>query len=167
MNNFYKKYYKSIRGFVLKRIDDEGLAEELTNDILLAGFKSLPTFSGKGSEFSWLCGIAKHKIVDYYRKKRLKTILFSSNPLFEEIADGALSPERDYLKNELKKEIDEALGDLSEGYRKILRLKYIDGLKIKDISKLLKLSAKAVESKLIRAKKSFRLVWNYNDKKNK
>ncbi len=166
MESFYNKYYKGVAGFVRKRIDDEWVVEELTNDILMAGYKSLPTFREKGSEFSWLCGIAKHKIVDYYRKKKIRTILFSSSPLFEEIADEALSPERDCLKNELKKEIEETFRDVGEGYKKILRLKYIDGLKVKQIAKLLECSVKAAESKLSRAKQSFRLVWNCNAKKN-
>lgn len=162
MEDFYKKYYFGIKSFVSKRIDDEGVVEELTNDIMLAGINSLPNFNRKSSEFSWLCSIAKHKIIDYYRKKKIKTILFSTCPVFEEVVDKALTPERDVLKNELKNEIKDTFEELGEGYKKILRLKYVDGLKIKQIAEKLKLSVKAVESKLIRAKKKFREVWNYD-----
>ncbi len=162
MEDFYKKYYFSIHSFVRQRIDDEGVAEELTNDIMMAGITSISSFNGKSSEFSWLCSIAKHKIIDYYRKKKIKTILFSACPVFEEIADKALTPERDVLKNELKEEIKNTLKDLNTGYIKILRLKYIEGLKIRQIAEVLEISAKAVESKLIRAKKKFKEVWNYD-----
>lgn len=162
MEDFYNKYYLSIRGFVRQRIDDEGVVEELVNDIMLAGISSLSSFNGKSSEFSWLCSIAKHKIIDYYRKKKLKTVLFSACPVFEEIADKALTPERDVLKNELKKEIKKTFEDLNKGYKKILRLKYIDGLKIKQIAEVLEMSVKAVESKLIRAKKKFKEAWSYD-----
>ncbi|MEI8067554.1 MAG: RNA polymerase sigma factor [Candidatus Shapirobacteria bacterium] len=165
MENFYNKYYRSIKSFVAKKVDDEGMVEELTNDIMMAGMTSLSTFSGTSSEFSWLCSIAKHKIIDYYRKKKLKTILFSACPIFEEIADKALTPERDVLKNELKDEIKKTFREISKGYKKILRLKYIDGFKISQIANKLKLSDKAVESKLIRAKHKFREVWNYDKKK--
>ena len=106
MDNFYKKYYFSVKGFISKKVNDEGVVEELTNDTLMAGINSQTNFNHKCSEFSWLCSIAKHKVIDYYRKKKIRTILFSSSPLFEEIADEALSPERDCLKNELKKEIE-------------------------------------------------------------
>ena len=153
-----------MRGFVAKRVDDEGVVEELTNDILLASFESLPSFDGRSSEFSFICSIAKHKIVDYYRKKKLKTILFSANPMFEEIADKALTPERDVLKNELKTEIEETLNDLKEGYGKILRLKYIEGHKTSKIAEMTKQSIKAVESKLSRARKQFQNLWNYDKK---
>ena len=85
----------------------------------------------------------------------------------EEIADKAIGPERDVLKNELKDEIEKTLNDLREGYGKILRLKYVDGLRIDKIAQLTKLSIKAVESRLIRAKKQFQASWNYDRKKAK
>lgn len=159
--NFYQKYYFSLKKFVSRRIDDEGLVDELVNDIFFAAFTSYSNFKHQSSEFSWLCSIAKHKIIDYYRKKKLKTILFSISPVFEDIADQALTPERDCLKNELKAEIKKTLIKLGKGYHQILRLKYIDGHRIKMIAKLLKISVKAVESRLIRAKRKFAANWNY------
>lgn len=165
MENFYKKYFLGIKKFVSRKIDDENVVEELTNDILMAGMSSLSTFNGKSSEFSWLCSIAKHKIIDYYRKKKLKTILFSAMPSFEEIADQALTPERDCLKNELKSEIEKTFQELKEDYKKIIRLKYVDGLKVQEIAKIFKTSIKATESILIRAKTKFRQNWNYDKKK--
>lgn len=159
--DFYQKYYFSLKKFVSRHIDDEGLVDELVNDIFFAAFTSYSNFKHQSSEFSWLCSIAKHKIIDYYRKKKLKTILFSISPVFEDIADQALTPERDCLKNELKTEIKKTLIKLGKGYHQILRLKYIDGHRIKIIAKLLKISVKAVESRLIRAKRQFAAAWNY------
>lgn len=167
MEEIVKKYQKSVRAFVAQRIDDEGVVEELTNDILMAAIQSWPSFDGRCSEFSWICSIARHKIIDYYRKRKLKTILFSASPLFEEIADKSLTPERDCLKNELKDEIGRTMEEINEGYKKILRLKYIDGLRIKEIAGRLKMSVKAVESRLMRAKRQFRLAWNYDRQENK
>ncbi|MDD2483070.1 MAG: sigma-70 family RNA polymerase sigma factor [Candidatus Shapirobacteria bacterium] len=166
MEDFYNKYYLGVKKFVSQKIDDEGVAEELTNDIMLAAIMCRPNFDGKCNEFSWICSIAKHKIIDYYRKKKLKTILFSVSPNFEEIADKALTPERDVLKNELKEEIKKTFKELGKGYKDILRLKYIDEMKVSEIAKSLRLTIKAVESKLIRAKKKFREAWIYDKKKN-
>jgi len=162
MDDFYKKYYLGVKKFVSQKIDDEGIVDELTNDIMMAAMMCQSNFNGKCNEFSWICSIAKHKIIDYYRKKKIKMILFSISDEFEEIADKALTPERDVLKNELKEEIKKTFAELNKGYKDILRLKYIEGWKINDISKNLKLTTKAVESKLIRAKKKFREAWAYD-----
>jgi RNA polymerase sigma factor (sigma-70 family) len=86
--------------------------------------------------------------------------------MFEEIADKALTPERDVLKNELKEEIKKTLADLKKGYKNLLRLKYIEGRKVNEIAKATNLTVKAVESRLTRAKKQFREAWVYDNKKN-
>jgi RNA polymerase sigma-70 factor (ECF subfamily) len=165
MEEFYKKYYLGLKKFVSQKIDDEGVVEEIVNDVMLAGMNSMSTFNQKCSEFSWLCSIAKHKIIDYYRKKKIKTVLFSVSPVFEEIADKALTPERDVLKNELKEEIKKTLAEIRKGYKNILRLKYLEGRRVDEIAKETNLTVKAVESRLIRAKKQFREAWIYDKKK--
>lgn len=159
-----EKYRQSVAGFVRRKIEDEEVVEELTNDILLAAYGARRNFRGEAAEFSWICGIAKHKIVDYYRKKRIKTVLFSVSSRFEEIADSALLPERDVLKEELKSEIRKTFKELSAGYGKILRLKYQEGYKTAAIAKILKTTVKAIESRLRRARIQFRNIWNYDKK---
>jgi RNA polymerase sigma-70 factor (ECF subfamily) len=167
MEELVEKYQKSIAGFVRQKIGDEDVVEELTQDILLAAYNAMPSFNGKCSEFSFICSIAKHKVTDYYRKKKLKTVLFSVNSKFEEIAEEALTPERDVLKDELKKEISKTLKELRADYKKIIRLKYIEGFRSSQIAKMTKLSVKAVESRLIRAKKQFQGLWVYDKKTSK
>jgi len=165
MEDCYKKYGLGLRKYISQKIDDEGLVEELVNDVMLAAMNSGESFEGRCSEFSWLCSIANHKIIDYYRKKKIKTVLFSVSPMFEEIADKALTPERDALKNELKDEIKKTFEDMREGYRNILRLKYVEGWKMDEIAKKMGTTIKAIESKLMRAKKEFKEIWAYDEKK--
>ena len=57
------------------------------------------------------------------------------------------------------KEVRKVLAALSEGYRDILRLKYLEGLTVNQIAKKLKTSFKAVESRLSRARGAFRKIW--------
>jgi DNA-directed RNA polymerase specialized sigma24 family protein len=56
MEELINKYQRSITGFVRQKISDEGVVEELTQDILLAAFNAMPNFNGKCSEFYlWNC----------------------------------------------------------------------------------------------------------------
>jgi len=164
MNKFYSRYFRLVYGYIRKQINDEETAEELANIILLSAWNSLPYYEGKSSQKNWIMGIAKHKIIDFYRKKKIKTVLFSAIPALEDIADKSIGPEGESLKVELKKEIKEVLDELSGGYSKILRLKYIDGLRNTEIAKKLKQSYKAVEGKLARARHKFRQ--KYEEKNN-
>lgn len=159
----YKKYENRLKNFIRSRVIDSIAQEEIFQDTLISAYNSLPIYSGKSSFFSWLCGIAKHEISDYFRKKKIKTILFSHLPFLEQLADSALGPEEELVKAELVKKIKNVFANLSEGYRQLLRLKYIEGFSVVQISERLGVSPKAVESKLTRARLAFREAWNIDN----
>src|SRR5688572_2814348 len=54
--------------YAIVRLRDETLAEDIVQETLLAAIQSLASYSGKSAERTWLTGILKHKIIDYYRK---------------------------------------------------------------------------------------------------
>lgn len=150
-----EQYRQRLLNFVLKRVGNFQDAEEIVQDTLLSALDSWPTFKGKSSQFTWLCGICRHEIGDFYRKQKLKQIVFSKLPWLKELVSEALGPELAYQELETKKKIVTTLKSLSEGYSLILRLKYVDGLSMRQIAEDLKMSIKAVESKLTRARGAF------------
>lgn len=54
--------------FALSRVRFETIAEDLVRETLLAALANDSSFTGKYSEKTWLCGILKQKIVDYFRR---------------------------------------------------------------------------------------------------
>lgn len=148
-----------LRNYIFKKVNDKDEAEEVFQDVLISATGSLPLFQGESSFFTWLCSIANHKIVDFYRKKKLKTLLFSRFPFLETLASEILTPDEKLEKEELKKEVKKVLATLAEGYGEVLRLKYIEGLSMAEIAKIVKISVKAVESKLFRAREAFKREW--------
>jgi len=53
--------------YALGRVRNPDVAEDLLQDTLLAAFKGAASFSGQSTERTWLVGILKHKILDYFR----------------------------------------------------------------------------------------------------
>ncbi|KKP52894.1 MAG: ECF subfamily RNA polymerase sigma-24 subunit [Candidatus Roizmanbacteria bacterium GW2011_GWA2_33_33] len=104
--------------------------------------------------------IARHKIVDQIRKKKLKSILFSKLPSYIIESLKAVFIDEEIDKKELKEKISKVIESLPNDYQVILRLKYIEGIKIKEIAEKLKMNFKATESLLFRARKSFIKVFN-------
>lgn len=156
---FTKKTLTQVKKFINSRVLDSHDGEEIFQDTLISACESFPTFEGKSSFETWLCSIARHEIADFYRKKRIKTLLFSHLPFLESLADQALGPQEKVIEEELKNKVKRVLGNLSEGYQVVLRLKYIDGDSMIQIAKKLGLSSKAVESRLTRARLAFREAW--------
>lgn len=158
-----EKYRQRLIKFVEKRVDNFFDVEEIVQDTLISAMDSLPTFKGKSSQFTWLCGIARHEIGDFYRRKKIKQIVFSKLPFLEKLVSEALGPELAFQELETKTRILKTFKNISEGYTRILRLKYIEGLSMKQISHKLNLTVKAVESRLTRARLAFQLEYDKKD----
>lgn len=54
--------------FALVRVCDRDIAEELVQDTLLAALQAKERFAGQSSERTWMVGILKHKMIDYFRR---------------------------------------------------------------------------------------------------
>src|ERR1700730_2911185 len=54
--------------YALLRVRRPEVAEDLVQETLYAAVRSYGNFQGKSSERTWLCGILKNKVCDYFRK---------------------------------------------------------------------------------------------------
>jgi len=155
---FYQHHQTRLQNYILGKISNPNDAEEILQDTFISTLNSLPNFNFRCSLFSFLCAIANHEIVDFYRRKKIKTVLFSHFPFLETIASQALTPEDKALKNALKTEIKEVFKQLRPRYSKLLRLKYLKQFSVKEIAQKLKTTPKAIESALVRARQAFRKI---------
>jgi RNA polymerase sigma-70 factor (ECF subfamily) len=77
-----------------------------------------------------------------------------------EVVDNEVrQPEFILEKDKVRDRIELAFKSLPELYRKILQLHYEEKFSVKEIAVILKLSFKATESLLFRARQSFRLAY--------
>lgn len=63
------EYGDALFKFAYFRVNNQALAEDLVQDTFLAAIKAKDRFTGKASVKTWLTGILKNKVIDYYRKK--------------------------------------------------------------------------------------------------
>ncbi|MCK5888350.1 MAG: sigma-70 family RNA polymerase sigma factor [Methylococcales bacterium] len=62
------RYGDILYRYAITRVRDKNAAEDIVQETLLAGLKSKANYAGKSSERTWLIGILKHKMIDYFRK---------------------------------------------------------------------------------------------------
>lgn len=153
--NFYRKFNLAIFHFLFRQLNDKHLAEEVTQDVFLDFIESLRDFRGQCSLKTYLFTIARNKVIDVIRKKKLKKILFSALP--SHIVEGlkTIFLDEEIEKKELEEKIKKVFQALPNEYRLVLRLKYIEGEKVKSIAQRLSLGFKATESLIFRARKAF------------
>lgn len=148
-----------IYGFVRSRLMPRTeLVEDVMQEILLAAWQALPNYRQESSLRSWVLGIARHKLDDYYRRRILETELpeegdesgdLAVTPEFEEQLDSATQQER----------IEKTLADLPEAYALALLWRYRDEKSAREMAQLTGKSEKAIERLLARARQSFRRRW--------
>jgi len=155
INNLLKSNFFRLKNYLRRKIGNEEELEDVFQEVLISASQAYPRFSGKSTFFTWLCGIANHEVVDYYRKKKIKSLLFSHFPWLENLANQALGPEQVLLREEFEQKVQRIMGNLHEGYAEVLRLKYYYGLSVAQIAEKLDENCKTVESRLTRARKAF------------
>lgn len=151
---FYQKFSPKVLGYLLKKMPEDD-AKETTNDVFLEAIESLPMLKSHEKLSSWLFQIAHNNMVNFYRKKKFKSVLISQLPFLELVSKEVHQPEFIMEKNAIRDKIEAALHAISKKYRKILKMRYEEGLPVKQIALILELSPKACESLLYRARLSF------------
>jgi RNA polymerase sigma-70 factor (ECF subfamily) len=151
---FYQEYSPKILRYLKNHLPlDE--AKEILNDVFLEAVDSMPSIRKQTNLQAWLFKIAHNKMVDFYRKKKIKSFLLSQIPYLEIIAHEIHQPEFILEKNKIRDNIEAAMHNISEKYRSILRMHYEDQMPVKTIAMVLNLTPKATESLLFRARQSF------------
>src|SRR5437868_1543708 len=95
---FYQKYNSKILPYVKSKVARKEDAEELMHDILLEAIDSLPLLKKEENLQAWVYKITQNKIVDFYRKRKIKSILLSQVPFLELVASETHQPEFIYEK---------------------------------------------------------------------
>lgn len=157
---FYQQFSPGILRFLKLKLPKEEDAQEILNDVFIAAIDGLPTLVKQAHVKAWLYQIAHHKVANFYRKRKIKSLLFSQFPYLKIVAEEFHEPEFQIEKRELKIRLQIVLEKLSRQYQQILQMHYIDELPVKIISMRLDLSFKATESRLYRARQKFIQMYN-------
>lgn len=152
---FYRTFAPRIQKYLKHKLPRYEDAQEILNDVFLDALDELPLLKNTQNISAWLFRIAHNKMVDFYRRRKIKSLLFSQVPYLEIVASQMNEPEFILEKERVREKIEKTLNMLSEKYRQILRLHYEEGIKVKDLAVIFNLSFKATESLLFRARKGF------------
>lgn len=155
LRSFYSAHKDRIFTFINIKIANRKDAEEVFSDTFLASIEALRDFTFSCSLSTFLFGIAKHKIIDYYRRRKIEEILFSRLGNAAGLVSHLVTPEQEYSRVETREVIEKILQKLKPRYERILRFKYIEGFSVKEIAGRLSETVKQSEATLFRARLKF------------
>jgi RNA polymerase sigma-70 factor (ECF subfamily) len=158
--SFVKEHEKGLYNYVFRQLKDPAKSEEIVQDVFVDFLEALRNFNGQSSLKTYLYSIAKYKVIDDIRRKKIKKVIFSALPAhFVESLSPVVMDEH-VEKKEVAEKIQRVISKLPHDYQVILRLKYMDGERVKEISDKLSLTFKATESLLFRARKAFTTLFS-------
>lgn len=165
-----EQYGDYLYGFAFSRLHNETAAEDLVQETLLAAWQSYQKFAGNSSEKTWLIGILKHKIIDYYRhSSRQETFVLNDGQTDEEMFDESgvwhenaspafwnATPEAVFEQKEFQKVLQKCLAELPENLLAVFTLREIEGFETGEICEILDLSPNNLWVMLHRARLQLR-----------
>src|ERR1700694_2207152 len=102
---FFGVHGSGVHRFVGDLVRDDGLAEELTSDVMVEVWRSAGKFGGRSQGGTWGFGIANHKASEALRNRR--TTLVRLDDLLG-AASKAAGPEEAALRAEDRERLDDA-----------------------------------------------------------
>jgi RNA polymerase sigma-70 factor (ECF subfamily) len=133
--------------YLLRRVRDRPVAEDLTSETMLAAFGMARRGAVETVSTAWLIGIARHKLVDHWRRQSTEQRRLTVVAHERRGAD-----DRPFEQTRAA----EVLLLLNPSHRAALTLRYVDGLSVPEVAGLLGRSVTATENLLMRAKSAFR-----------
>ena len=155
---FVDRYSGALHSYLRRRlIPRPDLVEDVLQEVFLAAWENLREFKGRSSLKSWLLGIARHKVEDYYRSKVRQPEAMVEDP--DMMPTPPLLDDRIDRKR-LQKKARKVFESLPEDYSVVLLWRYWEERSTLDMAAQTGKTVKAVERLLARARSQFRRRWN-------
>lgn len=163
----YDYYLPRIFGFVIRRVGDRATAEDLTAMTFERALGAIRGGGFRNDAFGgWLYRVASNAIVDHVRRDRrtIPLAIRTSDAWPEDASPGAVAePGDDAAAAAFAATLDRdllrrALGRLPEAHRRVIVLKYFDGLDLDELCGALGCSRPTFAVKLHRALRALKVA---------
>lgn len=146
---------------VFARVRDREAVEEVLQETALAASKQVNFDNDNNGVFRWLYRVAIRQAILYLRRKtRSDRRIHEAGKLNDSsTANRAIAenPLRILIATENQQLVHQAMENLGAKDREILMLKYYDGWSCSDAAERLGVSASAIKSRLLRARRNLRV----------
>jgi RNA polymerase sigma-70 factor (ECF subfamily) len=148
-----KRHTKHVFNACRKVLNNDAVAEELTQDTFLSAFSHLDDFHG-GLFYSWLWRIARNRCVNH-----LKSAVVARERSDDGVLEAMPLQEKPQANFELAEQIRIVLDQLAPPQRLCLKLFYLEGYSYREIAGITGFSTGKVKSYLQNGMRRFRLLW--------
>lgn len=156
-------YSDSVYRVALRMLSSSTEAEDVLQETFIKAIKSIGSFERRSSLSTWLYRIAVNEALMVIRKRKPEVALVNDENDEEDngisvsqIVDWCCLPESEFLSNETREILDQAIHKLPENLRTVFILRDVEGLSILETAEALNLTETNVKTRLLRARMRLR-----------
>ena len=145
----YQAHVQVIFRYILHRVSDPALAEDLTGDVFTKALEGLVKYRDQGKPFvAWLYRIAHARVIDHYRRA-------TRRPLESDVDDEPIAVDNDLdadmLRRQAAKTLNRAIADLTDDQQQVIILRFIEGYRIEAVAEIMGKQPNAIKALQFRA----------------
>ena len=149
-SKLYEKYRKTVLTTSYRYVKNKQIAEDITQDVFIKILNKIDTYKTNNNFDSWIKRVTTNKALDHLRKHKYEKYI-------GDVSNINLSDEYVYDEDEYRIIlINNLLEKLSDSYRSVFELFYIDELPHKEIAKRLSINVGTSKSNLFKARNRIR-----------
>lgn len=150
-------YQKKVFNICYRYLENYDDASELAQEVFIKIYKGISGFKEQSLLSTWIYKITVTTCIDEIRKrKKYNTVSIDDTERIIEIVDYDDSPCENIEKQEVKKEILNAINRLNEEHKTVIILRDIQGLSYEEIAQSLDVPLGTIKSRIKRARENIK-----------
>lgn len=138
---YWVQSQSAVSAYITANVVDLHHVEDLVQEVAQVCAEKFATFDRERSFMSWALGIARHRLLKYYRS-RSRDRLVLSEPALERLEAGLVRVEPE--AEERRDAVRRCLQQIEGRRRQVLELRYGTGIKVADIATQMEMSPSGV-----------------------
>ncbi len=153
----FRQYYEALCRYGVRFVGSIEESEEIVQELFYRIWKNRENIEISFSVKAYLFGAVKNNALQHLEHEQVKQNYFDQE-LKKQEQPGYLGPDEELEIKELNKQLDLALGRLSDRQREIFSMSRFEGLKYTEIAGKLGLSVKTIEAEITKSLKELRKI---------
>ena len=146
------EFWNDVHAFLLKRTQDEYVAEEVTIQTFSRAFDKIDTYNADYKFKTWLLTISKNIHLDLIRNKNIEVERIGHQTA-KKIMDDAPTAEDELITEQNLNKLLAHIKRLKPHYQEVINLRYFQEMSYKEIAERLDSPMNNIKIKLLRARK--------------
>jgi RNA polymerase sigma-70 factor (ECF subfamily) len=141
----YDRYVDVVFRYVLFRVGDRELAEDVTSETFLRALRRIESVSYQGRDVgAWFVTIARNLVLDHVKSSRFRLEVATAE--VDDSRPAESGPEQQVLSNVTRTALLQCVGQLGDDQRECIVLRFLQGLSVAETAKVMARNEGAVKA---------------------